>query len=310
MTSSQIQSVSNCPVQKSPLIIDSLIASGKFAVFLAYSPTLRTEYAVKAFPDRDFAAIRLFNTEKKLLSRLQHSNIIQYVSESKILIQNNLYNVLALEYAPHGDFYEFLASSSVIDECLVRTYFHQLIAGLEYLHSQHIAHLDIKPENLLIGQNYSLKITDFDQAQTLQSSSCVSVGTSGYRAPEIIQRKCTNIFAADVYSAGVVLYVMVAKQLPFGEEIKADGRMIMAGYSTFRKDNAAFWKKRATECQISTMLDEDFRELINGMLRLNPEERYTLEQVKSSKWFKGAIYNQKDLCGRMQCNFNDNSLII
>ena len=85
MTSSQIQSDSNCPVQKSPLIIDSLIASGKFAVFLAYSPTLRTEYAVKAFPARDFAAIRLLNTEKKLLSRLQHSNIIQYVLRVKDL---------------------------------------------------------------------------------------------------------------------------------------------------------------------------------------------------------------------------------
>ena len=209
---------------------------------------------------------------------------------------------LVIEYASHGDFYEFLTYNNLFDECLVRTYFHQLIAGLEYLHSQHIAHLDIKPENLLIGQNYTLKIADFDQAQTqtLHSSSCISVGTSSYRAPEIIQRKCTNIFAADVYSAGVVLYVMVAKQLPFGEEIKADGRMIMTGYSTFRKDNAAFWKKRATECQISTMFDEDFRELINGMLRLNPEERYTLQQVKSSKWIKESMYMQKDLQTKME----------
>ena len=291
---------------KSPLVIDRLVGSGKFAVFHAYASSLDTEYAVKAFPENNIETSYLFSLEKNLLSPLQHPNIIQYISESQLTIQDESYNVLILEYASHGDLYDLLASNSFLDECLIRGYFQQLIAGLEYLHSQSVAHLDVKPENLLIGQDYTLKIADFDQAQTLQSSSpsCLSAGTPGYRAPEIIQRKCKNIFAADVYSAGVVLYVMVAKQLPFVEEVKEDGRMILAGYSTFCKDNAAFWKKRAMSCQVPTMFDEDFRELINGMLKLDPEERFTLEQVKSSKWFKTNACEQEEFSKKMERIFH------
>ena len=83
-----------------------------------------------------------------------------------------------MEYAPYGDLYNLLASADLSDEHLIHTYFSQLITGLEYLHSHHIAHLDIKPENLLIGHDYRLKIADFDQATTTISFTTSSAGTS------------------------------------------------------------------------------------------------------------------------------------
>lgn len=68
-----------------------------------------------------------------------------------------------MEYAPNKDFFDALMEIKVkFDDTLVRTYFHQLVSGVEYLHSHGIAHLDLKLENLMLGENFELKIIDFD----------------------------------------------------------------------------------------------------------------------------------------------------
>ena len=91
---SQDKNTSDLCSQKSSLIIDFPLGSGKFAVFHAYAPTLNIEYAVKAYPENNISACKLYKHEKKLLSLLQHPNIIQYVSKSKFIIDKSVCNVL------------------------------------------------------------------------------------------------------------------------------------------------------------------------------------------------------------------------
>eukprot|EP00330_Aristerostoma_sp_ATCC50986_P001863 CAMPEP_0114576740 /NCGR_PEP_ID=MMETSP0125-20121206/1472_1 /TAXON_ID=485358 ORGANISM="Aristerostoma sp., Strain ATCC 50986" /NCGR_SAMPLE_ID=MMETSP0125 /ASSEMBLY_ACC=CAM_ASM_000245 /LENGTH=113 /DNA_ID=CAMNT_0001765497 /DNA_START=120 /DNA_END=461 /DNA_ORIENTATION=+ len=94
---------------------------------------------------------------------------------------------ILMEYANNGDFQSFLnPKNPQIDEKLSRTYFHQLIAGISYLHSHCIAHLDIKPENLLLGDDLQLKIADFDLAYFEGDEMIKSGGTPCFRAPELI----------------------------------------------------------------------------------------------------------------------------
>mmetsp|Transcript_1038 Transcript_1038/g.929 ORF Transcript_1038/g.929 Transcript_1038/m.929 type:complete len:106 (+) Transcript_1038:460-777(+) len=101
-----------------------------------------------------------------------------------------------MELAPYGDLADMIMTPKyVCDEKLVRTMFRQLVAGVEYIHSKNIAHLDIKPENILIGENYTLKLTDFDGSVSCEAGTQTHVGKKGgcgtinYRAPEMISNE-------------------------------------------------------------------------------------------------------------------------
>mmetsp|Transcript_4380 Transcript_4380/g.3638 ORF Transcript_4380/g.3638 Transcript_4380/m.3638 type:complete len:101 (+) Transcript_4380:363-665(+) len=99
-----------------------------------------------------------------------------------------------MEYAPYGDFFEVKIKKGIsFNEKMTRTYFHQLIDGLEAIHKTGMAHLDIKLDNLLLGENYTLKITDFDMSYSPESSvGNISRGTVNYRAPELRKGKAKN----------------------------------------------------------------------------------------------------------------------
>src|SRR5690606_5457236 len=116
------------------------------------------------------------------------------------------------------DFFEVINSKVLTqDEKLVRTYFHQFVEGLEYLHSQGIAHLDLKPDNLLFGEDHKLKIADFDLSYICGDDSIRGKGTINFRAPEIKDYECKKPFAADIYSAGIILFALMFGYLPYDE---------------------------------------------------------------------------------------------
>ena len=140
---------------------------------------------------------------EKVLANFNHPNVIQYVP---LKCNSPKFHGVATEVAKYGDFFDFVTKGCLNTETLVRTYFHQLIAGIEHIHSQGFAHLDLKLENLMLGSQFTLKIIDFDQTQCLSEKEIKSAGTEGYRAPEVISGRCQNFKAADIYSAGVILY--------------------------------------------------------------------------------------------------------
>jgi len=91
-----------------------------------------------------------------------------------------------MEFAPYGSLFEAIWKENLPkSEIIARTYFHQLIEGLEFLHNQEITHTDIKPENLLIGEDFVLKIIDFERAKIRPSEKMPGRGTKNYRAPEL-----------------------------------------------------------------------------------------------------------------------------
>lgn len=92
-----------------------------------------------------------------------------------------------MDYAPKGDLFDMLMNNiDVFDDKLARTYFHQIIDGVEYMHSQSTAHLDLKPDNILIDSNGSIKIADFDLSYMKEDKiMCKGKGTTNFRAPEV-----------------------------------------------------------------------------------------------------------------------------
>lgn len=284
------------------LKIINKVGEGKFKVFHAYSSLKKTSYALKTFPKDSFGKGQY---EKELnMAKLSHPNIIKHIP-AEFPSNTDFYSVLT-EFAKHGDFFGIVVGGTLNSEIIIRTYFHQLIAGLDYIHKQGMAHLDLKLENLMLDSDYTLKIIDFDQSQPVTDRKLLSGGTKGFRAPEILEGVCKNFCAADVYSAGVVLYAFLAQEYPFVETtIEVDGkkRAHLKEYSTFIKENQNFWETRAKKLGDSSMFSEEFKELINGMLEYDVHSRFTLEEVMKSKWFNGPVLDGKKLKTAMKARF-------
>jgi len=286
------------------------ISKGKFPVFLAYSNAHRESYALKLYPYKNNEVDSRFYNEVRF-SALSHPNMIGIVHaeverEAKYgqgRIQKSSY--LLLELAPYGDFYDMIREKKVrFDEKMVRTYFHQLIDGLEYLHSQGVAHLDLKAENLLLGENFLLKIADFDYSYVEGDENVQVIGTKNYRAPEVINNRYSKYSAVDIYSAAVILFSMkCGGVLPFIEELFEGINL----YGLLQQNQERFWNKHM-ELQLKkeSFFDEDFKELFFSMTKPNPDERATISEIKNSKWYRGPVLSQDELSSILKPYFPEN----
>jgi len=273
------------------LVTTKKLGQGKFEVYLAHGASACEEYALKVFPRNEFSKT-CFNREKDLLSSLDHPHIIKSFPLSH---HDADFDLIVMEHADHGDFFDLVTRGSLAHEVHVRTYFHQLIAGLEYLHSQGIAHLDLKLENLLMSRDFLLKIIDFDQAQTQSDHRVISGGTNGYRAPEIRERNCTNIFAADIYSAGILLYVLKTSKFPFMEN-ENDSQSELPHYDLFLNNNEEFWQLKTEGMnKPSDFFSEELKQLLRGMLEKDPSKRLTIQDIKASEWYRKPILSPDGL---------------
>lgn len=293
----------------SDLVIVSQLNQANFGVFLSYSPSINHHFALKVFPYTKGKVSPYFENEIRFL-KLRHKNIISPIhSEACKTVQidekEKKISYTLMELAPFGDFFDLVITTKVsLEERLVRTYFHQLVAGLEYLHNRNIAHLDLKPENLLIGLDYQLKITDFDHSVLNSKSLISSKGTLFYRAPEIYEERCEDHKAADIYSAAIILFLFKCGGiLPQVEDKTYQDINLLA---LFNEDNAMFWQKHIEiQRKPSTFFDESFKSLFNSMMKTDPKERATIQEIKASEWFNGPIYSDSELSEIMASQFEN-----
>eukprot|EP00638_Chattonella_subsalsa_P005902 CAMPEP_0117741722 /NCGR_PEP_ID=MMETSP0947-20121206/5096_1 /TAXON_ID=44440 /ORGANISM="Chattonella subsalsa, Strain CCMP2191" /LENGTH=221 /DNA_ID=CAMNT_0005558061 /DNA_START=33 /DNA_END=695 /DNA_ORIENTATION=+ len=187
---------------------------------------------VKLGKDTENGIIR---REITAMRSLNHENIIRLLD----IDLNAAYTIpsgqteeivlLVLELAENHHMSDYLIYTGAFSEIQARTYFYTLICALEYCHSQGVYHRDLKPQNLLFGENFQLKIADFglasvslkDAPESFLETRC---GTLPYTAPEILKKKCKYRGSkADIWSAGVILFVMLTgNQPPFQMAILQD----------------------------------------------------------------------------------------
>jgi len=278
------------PLIQESLIIHEKLSQGDLDVYKVTSPTYNQTYALKLFPKNSFG-IKHYQKEK-LMAHLNHPNVIKQVP---ILCARRRCNILLTEYAPNGHFLELINNLCLDSEVIIRTYFRQLIEGIEHIHSLGVAHLDLKLENLMLGEDFNLKIIDFDHAQPIKDNKILSLGTNGYRAPELIKKNGTNLTAIDIYAAGIILYMFKVRALPF-EESKEDGiKHDYFCYETYIQNKHEFWKMNRFFFEDKKELTQDFINLIDGMLREDPEKRMKITDIKNSKWYKGRILEHENL---------------
>ncbi|XP_021743788.1 CBL-interacting serine/threonine-protein kinase 8-like isoform X2 [Chenopodium quinoa] len=154
--------------------------------------------------------------EISIMKLVRHPHVVRLhevlASRTKIYI--------ILEYITGGELFDKIAHRGRLSEVEARTYFQQLIDGVEFCHSKGVYHRDLKPENLLLDSQGNLKISDFGlSAQPPEGVSLLKTtcGTPNYVAPEVLNHKGYDGALADIWSCGIILYVLMAGYLPFDE---------------------------------------------------------------------------------------------
>ncbi|NXS47905.1 STK11 kinase, partial [Balaeniceps rex] len=227
--------------------------------------------------------------EIQLLRRLRHKNVIQLVDvlyneeKQKIypfftqLFLNSAFTYMVMEYCVCG-MQEMLDSvpEKRFPVFQAHGYFCQLIDGLEYLHSQGIVHKDIKPGNLLLTTNGTLKISDLGVAEALhpfaEDDTCrTSQGSPAFQPPEIANGLDTfSGFKVDIWSAGVTLYNITTGLYPFeGDNIYKLFENIGKGDYTIPED-----------------CGPPLSDLLRGMLEYDPAKRFSIQQIRQHNWFR------------------------
>lgn len=211
--------------------------------------------------------------EISVMKMVRHQNIVKLdevmASKSKIYF--------AMELVRGGELFAKIAKGR-LKEDVARNYFQQLISAVDFCHSRGVFHRDLKPENLLLDEEGNLKVSDFGLSaftdhlrhDGLLHTTC---GTPAYVAPEVIGKKGYDGAKADIWSCGVILYVLLAGFLPFQDDnIVAMYRKIYRG-----------------DFKCPPWFSSEARRLITKMLDPNPDSRISIPKIMQTSWFKKAV---------------------
>lgn len=218
----------------------------------------------------DSNTLRMVRREVMIMKLLDHPNII------------NLYEVLegpdhvfiVMEYAPGGEVIDFIIAHGKLHEKLARQFFRQVVYAIDYCHSLHVIHRDLKPENLLLDANFRIKIIDFGLSNVYNPGEFLKTfcGSPTYSAPELVEQQAYHGVAIDVWSLGVVLFVLVCGFLPF------DGNSFTELFTKIVKG----------DYRIPSFVSPDCADLIQRMLVVDPAQRATIDEVRVHTWL---LYN-------------------
>lgn len=245
----------------------------------------------------DSSMLDLVMNEVEVMKELSHPNLVRLVdfSDDAEYKRPNGSKLkvfyLALELVSGGELFDFIAETGRFTEETARYYFHQMVSGLEYMHTQGYSHRDIKPENMMLDSEYTLKIADFGFSSN-QALNETKRGTDGYMAPEIYKGVEYSGQCVDLFATGIILFIMVAQHPPFNAASSKDPHYKLL--STNRHD--VFWKIHTKRKPGGVdFFSEDFRDLVSSMLAYNPHERPSLAEIKSHPWFNGPMPSVDDI---------------
>ncbi|XP_035820677.1 CBL-interacting serine/threonine-protein kinase 1 isoform X3 [Zea mays] len=231
-------------------------------------------FAIKILDRQRILAMKIHDQIKReiaTLKLLKHPNVVRLyeVSASKTKIY------MVLEYVNGGELFDKIALKGKLTEKEGRKLFQQLIDAVGYCHEKGVYHRDLKPENVLVDAKGNIKVSDFglsalpqnQQKDGLLHTTC---GSPNYIAPEVLLNKGYDGSISDVWSCGVILYVMLTGNLPF------DDQNVVVLYQKILKGNA----------HIPKWLSQGAQDILRKILDPNPVTRIDVDGIRAHDWFK------------------------
>jgi len=235
------------------------IGTGRFgSVRLATRKSKK--YAVKTLRKTS----RTPTQEVTILRSLDHPNIVKLYE----VIEDSENLHLVLEYCSGGELGEYILSKGRVSEEEARQLIKEVLLAVNHIHNCGVIHRDIKPENFLLEGD--LKLTDFGLSAVAKEMSEV-VGSPYYIAPEVLKGKYDK--KCDLWSLGVMLYIMLCGQFPFyGDTNKEVFKKVLKGRVQFKEKP---WKS----------VSSNAKSLIRKLLEVDPAKRYSAKKALANKWF-------------------------
>ncbi|XP_053561295.1 death-associated protein kinase 2 isoform X1 [Bombina bombina] len=226
-----------------------------------------------------------------ILQQLEHPNIMQlhdvFASKAEM--------VLMLELIRGGELFDFIAEKDALSEDHAIEFMEQILKGVAYMHARHIAHFDLKPENIMLLEkdvpHPKIKIIDFGLAQKIEDGAVFKslCGTPQYIGPEVVNYEQLSS-ATDMWSIGVITYILLSGMSPFQGETDAETLTnVVSGNYEF--DDRYF--KETTE------MAKDF---IKQLLVKEPRDRMTAIECLIHPWIKPL--NRKQAANRSRSSIN------
>jgi serine/threonine-protein kinase 11 len=250
------------------VLLNTLGSGSQSKVYLAIDTQTQLPYALKAIQMNVGPTL---NREIRLLRRLKHPNIIKLHEVLQVKHQNIAY--LVLDWASCGSLAQVIPRC--LDERTVAGIFLQVCEGLAYLHSEGIAHHDIKPSNILLFADGVVKLGDFGIGHSFDSADTV-IGTPAYQSPEYFDESEDIILdpiKEDIWSLGVSIFETIFGKLPFN-----GSNMFEIAWTIFNQPLV-----------IPKTASSELRDLLHKIFERNPSKRISLTEIQFHPFF-GNVY--------------------
>ena len=217
---------------------------------------------------QDKTELTLINNEITILKLLNHKNIIKLFE----VFESTTHIFIVTELCTGKELFDFIYVKKKLSEPEALALFHQIIDAMVYLHEMKIVHRDVKPENILFDSHGSIKLIDFGFSCYYSNSDTSlnePLGTPSYACPEMHKGIWYKPEQADVWSCGILLYVMVCGYLPFSEEDEEENQKLI----------------EKGDFEIPTSLSPSLHNLLKNMIEPDPEKRFYFRDVITHEWF-------------------------
>uniref|UniRef100_A0A158P8M3 Protein kinase domain-containing protein n=1 Tax=Angiostrongylus cantonensis TaxID=6313 RepID=A0A158P8M3_ANGCA len=222
--------------------------------------------------------------EIKVLRKLRHPNIVQLYDT----YEEKQYVYLVMELVTGGELFDRIVAKGSYTEKDASHLIRQVLHAVAFMHENGVVHRDLKPENLLYynqDEDSKIMVSDFGLSKTEDSGVMeTACGTPGYVAPEVLQQKPYGK-AVDVWSIGVIAYILLCGYPPFYDESDANlFAQIIKGEYEF---DAPYWDQ----------ISDSAKDFISHLMCCDPEQRFTCEQALEHPWISGNTAYTTDIHG-------------
>lgn len=269
-------------------LIKKIGSGGTSKVYLGVSKLDKQEYAIKIIKPSSSNDSKVFLNEINMLKQVKSENVVKIIDGGDgefIKEGGKKYKVqyIVLELIKYGELFDYIFFPGTgFGEEIGKYIFTQLINGLEACHKAGISHRDMKTENVMLGENWTMKIADFGFSTKSEGKKgtgllYTALGTASYASPELLQKKPYLGEPSDIFSLGVSLFVLVTGKMPFKHALTDDPyyKEIVKG------DFENYWDKLKGKVP---NVSKEFKELFFSIISYDPKSRPSLEELRKSKW--------------------------
>ena len=266
-----------------------LLGQGSFGtVYLVKNKKLNNNFAMKIIEKSS-------NDEEKEDEIKNEINILRKLDHPNILKINDFFSTkkeyfLITEFCPEGELFYEIKNFAPFDEALAGWYMKQILSAVHYCHKSKIIHRDLKPENILIYQRNkkgfnSIKIIDFGTAILFNKKDKNLAGSIYYLAPEIISKNRKYTEKCDIWSCGIIMYILLTGKPPFnGDSDEEILKKILQNHLDLEKYPWSVISLKA-------------KDLIKKLLETDTKKRITAEEALNHEWFKCKQVNTQETSG-------------